>query len=305
MCMSPVSIKVPENTLKGIFPVNQEYIQVPCGKCAECRKSHAQMWAVRCMCEYDSLPKEVKGRCWFLTITYNDKFNTGVLNAKHITRFINSLRHKYKGHKIKYFYCGEYGSKTYRPHYHMIIYDLPINDLVFYKQNYVKDNLYTSKYLEDLWGMGYVVVGQLTLKSANYVARYSLKKNDTDCFQRCSQGIGKKYFLNNYRDIMANNYIAVVSGGKLRKQKIPKYFLKLLRKEIGDEAYSSYVKWKRDTFTFPYMLNIMRKIKDRKPVDFNPRAAMLGIIPTPVKLSQEAKRLLKQALTSFQDFRDY
>ena len=36
--------------------------------------------------------------------------------------------------KIKYFVCGEYGTKNYRPHYHMLIYGLPLNDLKVYKQ---------------------------------------------------------------------------------------------------------------------------------------------------------------------------
>lgn len=304
MCMSPISIKIPENAISGSFSKSQEYFNVPCGKCPECRKSHAKEWAVRLMCEYMSLSTEVRSRCWFLTLTYNDLHNDGSLHPQHIRRFINSLRHKYKKNKIKYFYCGEFGTETYRPHYHMIIYDLPITDIQFYKQNAIKDNLYKSAYLEKIWGNGYVVVGQLSLASCNYTARYSLKKNNTDCFQSCSPGMSKKYFLDNYREIIGNNCVSVVSGKFLYKQKIPKYWLKLYRKLVGDKEYSKYLRWKNKTYTRPYVMNIYKKIFDRSVLDLNPRAADLGYLGTPIILAQKAKRLIEQALTDYQNIRE-
>ncbi len=64
--------------------------------------------------------------------------------------FIKRLRKYFNNNKIKYFYCGEYGTQTLRPHYHMIVYNAPFDDLVKLKVNFAGDILYTSKVLENL-----------------------------------------------------------------------------------------------------------------------------------------------------------
>jgi len=84
--------------------------------------------------------------------------------------------------RIRFFHCGEYGSKTGRPHYHACIFKYDFPDKVFYtERNGYK--LFTSQILQDLWtdpsdGLpyGYCSVGSLTFESAAYVARYILKK---------------------------------------------------------------------------------------------------------------------------------
>ena len=43
------------------------YIEVPCGKCLECRLDHARQWADRCILE----ASEYDDNC-FLTLTYDD-----------------------------------------------------------------------------------------------------------------------------------------------------------------------------------------------------------------------------------------
>jgi len=93
-----------------------------------------------------------------------------------------------------FFHCGEYGSKTGRPHYHACIFKYDFPDKVFYtERNGYK--LFTSQILQDLWtdpsdGLpyGYCSVGSLTFESAAYVARYILKKvNGKGCgFALCS-----------------------------------------------------------------------------------------------------------------------
>lgn len=90
------------------------------------------------------------------------------------------------------FYCGEYSPKRpklvgpshvhpdlipdgQRPHYHAIIFGHSFPDAELWS---VRDDIriYTSDYLADLWGKGFVTIGDVTFESAAYVARYSLKK---------------------------------------------------------------------------------------------------------------------------------
>ena len=143
MCMhlKEIYLKEPVN-LPGFF--NKKFITVPCGKCDECRVNHSREWALRCSLHYAALSPEEKAKSWFITLTYDDLHNPGVLCPDDMTLFFKRLRKHFKNEKIKYFYCGEYGSRTYRPHYHLIIFGLPITDLKFIKNNGFGDPLYTS-----------------------------------------------------------------------------------------------------------------------------------------------------------------
>ena len=103
------------------------------------------------------------------------------------------LRKRFSGTTIRYFACTEYGGKTFRPHYHLILYnvDLPGDDLTLYKRSKLGYNYYNSKILQDCWSnivgydlsgkpiyepLGYVVVGEVTWASCAYVGRYVTKK---------------------------------------------------------------------------------------------------------------------------------
>ncbi|MBQ0045879.1 MAG: hypothetical protein KBS35_03255, partial [Mycoplasma sp.] len=241
--MSPYYIKVPETGIK-VFKDYQRFIEIPCGKCPECRVSHSREWAIRCMCELESMSDIEKDRCWFITLTYDNQHNPGFLVQSDVQKFFKRLRKKYKQFKIKYFYCGEYGTNTFRPHYHVLLYNCPIMDLnpLYVTRN--SDMLFTSETIASIWGKGQIAIGALTLKSAAYTARYCLKKNDTDCYMRCSQGFGKKFFLKNMKDIISNGFVSVNFDDHLMKAKIPKYFLKVYRQIVGDKEYTKFIKFR-------------------------------------------------------------
>ena len=76
---------------------------------------------------------------------------------------------------IRYLYCAEYGDKTHRPHYHMLVYGLKLPDLEFHymKKGYMH---FTSEKLAEIWGHGLVDIGGVDYKSCQYVARYIVKK---------------------------------------------------------------------------------------------------------------------------------
>lgn len=308
MCMNPNYIKIPESNLR-IFNKSQRFLTVPCGKCDECRVNHAKEWAVRCMCEYASNTDDVKKRCWFITFTYDNLHNPGKLNPRDMTLFFKRLRKQYPDYKIKYFYCGEYGSRTFRPHYHAIIYNLPLDDLVKYKQNFANDMLFISDKLTKIWGNGFVVVGALTLQSANYTARYSLKKNNTDCFIRVSHGFGKNYFYQNMKDIVENGFLTVSSNKSIVKASIPKYFLKLYRKFLNDDdEYSRFIRSrmkKRERYNrFIEKLFKTRYVWESSPF-WKQLASELSLSSKAMKINQLNRKIINQSLYDLYKLRDF
>lgn len=112
------------------------YLQVPCGKCVLCRDHKAREWETRAMCESQtssSLP-------YFITLTYNNRCipRNGVRKGA-AQRFMKRLRvnfERYTGqkHNIRFFLCSEYGSTSGRPHYHALLWNMPI-----LQQNHILD----------------------------------------------------------------------------------------------------------------------------------------------------------------------
>lgn len=189
MCIHPLygyySKELTENGKRKIvfnmtdaLAIDEDFrVVLPCGKCDECRMKKAKMWSLRCVHEAKYHKDKV-----FLTLTYDDEHlprNCGVptLRYKDVQDFLKRLR-KYLGDvKIRYFCSSEYGAKKFRPHYHMILYGWSPPDLRHYKRSYSGLPIYKSKILDSIWENGYVFVGTVTEMSANYVARYTLEKN--------------------------------------------------------------------------------------------------------------------------------
>lgn len=150
-------------------------IQFACGQCSGCRLERSRQWAIRCVHE-SSL---YTSNC-FITLTYDDNHypQYGSLNKKHFQNFMKRLRRyveRTTKEKIRYFHCGEYGSKLQRPHYHAIIFNYDFADKVLYSET-EGVRLYISDTLSDLWGNGFCTIGDVTFDSAAYVAGYIMKK---------------------------------------------------------------------------------------------------------------------------------
>lgn len=213
----------------------KEFIMIPCGKCLQCRISHANDWAVRCILE----SREYKNNC-FVTLSYNPKNlpANATLVVKDLQDFMKRLRKDNKG--LRYFACGEYGDKTLRPHYHIGFFNYKPTDLKFFKYNKCKDKLYLSKYLADKWGKGFIIVGDLTLASAGYIARYTQKKIYNNHDKIISElgrhkefivssrrpGIGMNYFKNkkHFEEIKNNFGILIKENDKVQMKNIPRTF---------------------------------------------------------------------------------
>lgn len=212
--------------MKEKFPYAEfESVDVACGKCLECLAQQSREWSFRMMCE----AKMYKDNC-FITLTYAD--NPVNLVPRDLTLFLKRLRKKIHPHKIRYFACGEYGSKGRRPHYHLILFGWKPTDLEYFFSS-DGNPIYKSHMLEKIWNYGFVSVGDLTLKSCKYCAKYLQKFNklidkDVQPFTRMSlkPGIGLDYFKQNSYTFLNTDKLYI--DGEWCK--IPRYFLEFSRR---------------------------------------------------------------------------
>ena len=144
---------------------------IPCGDCFCCRANKAKEWTIRNVFESRKYDNNI-----FLTLTYDEKNCPTFLSKAHLINFIKLLRthlvrYKHYKEKIKYFACGEYGGKFGRPHYHLIIYNLALDDCVC-----ISDNNYVSPLIGSCWKYGIHSIGFINEKSISYVSGYTQKK---------------------------------------------------------------------------------------------------------------------------------
>lgn len=148
---------------------------VACKQCIGCRLKRSREWAIRC-CHEASLYSD---NC-FITLTYSpENCPKNGLQKKHVQKFMKRLRKRY-GNGIRYFYCGEYGEKFSRPHYHMCLFNFDFPDKKFFK-NRNSHPVYRSDSLEQLWPYGFSEITDLTFETAAYAARYITKKITGAC----------------------------------------------------------------------------------------------------------------------------
>jgi hypothetical protein len=224
---------------------------LPCGKCMGCRLERSRQWAIRCVHE-----SQMHSENCFITLTYED--NPETLIKEDLQKFWKRLRKKLGKKKIKYFACGEYGDEFKRPHYHAIIFGHDFrnesdNNEVIVHENTDYGDLSTSSLLSEVWGKGFVTVGDVTFDSAAYVARYCTKKINGELAEKHYNGlepefatmskkeaIGKTFYQKYKDEIYPANYV-VLNGTKL---KVPNYYDKLLEKD--DPGLYEAIKEKRE-----------------------------------------------------------
>ena len=135
----------------------------PCGKCINCRINKARVWTNRLLLEQISMPVSC-----FVTLTYDDEHMPEGMNLKpeDMTLFLKRLRYYVSPAKIRYYYAGEYGDRSQRPHYHAALFGIGYDhqDIIM-------------KSWEDRNGkpIGYIMVGDLTEQSARYICGYVIK----------------------------------------------------------------------------------------------------------------------------------
>lgn len=146
--------------------------KLPCGKCIGCLRNRAREWAIRCVHE-----SKLHDESCFLTLTYAPEKlpANGSVDVREFQLFMKRLR-KYAKKKLRYFECGEYGSRLGRPHYHALVFGFDFPDKRLHAVNGIGQKQYISPSLQQLWPFGFSIIGSVTDESAQYVARYTLKK---------------------------------------------------------------------------------------------------------------------------------
>jgi len=166
---------------------SSSYIQLPCGKCDDCRLEYSRQWAMRCMHE----AQMYENNC-FITLTFNDDFvdsRNPSLDKKMFVNFMKRLRKHLSAdasassRRVRFFHAAEYGEIYGRPHHHAILFGFDFPDKVLRRITKANQRCYTSALLEKLWtdpksgkSYGFHEIGQVSFESCAYVARYCLKK---------------------------------------------------------------------------------------------------------------------------------
>ena len=111
----------------------------------------------------------------FVTLTYEDSqvpvmWSGGLgrysLEKAHLQKFVKDLRYRqslYSDLPLRFYGVGEYGSKTRRPHYHVMLFNL--HRSAFYE-------------MHKCWTRGNIDTGQVTPESCAYVCKYMITREE-------------------------------------------------------------------------------------------------------------------------------
>lgn len=227
MCFTPVTLK----------DENRKEFTVPCGKCPACVKRRAIQWSFRLMQE-----EKVSTSAYFITLTYDNKHvpitGKGFLGLckSDLQKFFKRLRKCHKDEycvingrirrlekpTIKYYAVGEYGGRTMRPHYHIILFNAEL------------------ELIQEAWclngkPLGNIYYGTVQGASVGYVLKYMSKTRKVPLHQNddrsrefaiMSKKLGISYLTRNMlnwhdQDKDERMYCNIPGGGKIG---MPRYF---------------------------------------------------------------------------------
>lgn len=213
---------------------------VPCGQCLGCRLDWAADWSVRC---------EKEAKLWphnsFVTLTYSDaelpmgSSTRSSVSKREVQLFLKRLR-KARSEPVRFFASGEYGEQNERAHYHLLLFNCAFPDKLRWRVHR-GNTLYRSPELEQLWPFGFSTIGEVNSTTANYVARYVVKKlrgsmaaaayaDREPPFVLMSNrpGIGAGWLDRFKSDVFPSGRIVYGEG---RERPAPRYFVKRLSPE--------------------------------------------------------------------------
>lgn len=261
---------------KVFFPGS---VQIPCGKCIGCKLDYSRQWADRMMLELASY----NGKGIFVTLTYNndnlpmvfddDEPLAPTLDKRDLQLFMKKLRsrERFENRRLRFYAAGEYGAKTFRPHYHAIIFGLEIGDFEDVRKigrNEIGQIYYTSKEFEDIWNKGFILLCDVSWNTCAYVSRYVTKKIVKD-FDLEDKGIQKEFsvmsrrpglgrlFLEANPDCLDKMEIPLCSSYGSVKVRLPKYFINTL-KLTDPDRYDTIIKQRSKSALDRTLLELQR-----------------------------------------------
>lgn len=297
-CTNPMKgYKAPNGgfTYKQSQSLFGEHMTLPCGNCVSCRLQKSIDRGIRCMHEASMWEDNI-----FATFTFDNEhlpkdknldyeiFKTFIknlrwhLSEKKINPKTNRLKRFYR--QLRFFACGEYGGNIFnendtwlwdrrnytekglvpptipRAHFHAIIFNWRPHDAEPYYISKSGRQVYKSNYLSRIWKNGRCDFGDVTLNSCQYVARYQMKKQNSNV----KTGFTAKYGQPLY-DYETGEYIchhpetpelAYGSTGYTDKETKKRYGA------IGSTWLEKY--YKTDCFNLGFVLGPLPKAKKMK-----------------------------------------
>lgn len=201
-----------------------ERFLVPCGKCPYCVARRVSSWSFRLLQE-----DRVSLSSYFLTLTYDTKHipitRNGFMsvNKADLQKFFKRLRKNQpvsstgQQKPIKYFAAAEYGGRTSRPHYHIILFNAVLSTI------------------QTAWQFGHINYGTISGASVGYTLKYMSKppwhnkhKNDDrePEFRLMSKGLGASYITDKMKrwhvaSVEDRMYCNLTDGKKIA---MPRYY---------------------------------------------------------------------------------
>lgn len=226
--------------------ITKEVMNLPCGKCYPCTMRRVSGWSFRLMQEEKRSYSSA-----FLTLTYNTqnvpitKKGFMTLKKTDLQSFFKRLRYHEKEFRhrtgssnncpIRYYAVGEYGSKYYRPHYHIILFNASIEAI---------EKAWTNAKMQPLGDIyhGYVAEASVgyTLKYINKPKKIPLHQNDDRLteFSLMSKRLGDNYINDktknwHHKNLHGNYYVPLKDG---KKAAMPRYYKQKLYNDIQRQA---------------------------------------------------------------------
>lgn len=193
---------------------------VPCGKCPYCLHKKQNEWIFRSRNEL-----MYSRSAWFITLTFAPEFlpADGKVNKRDIQLFFKRFRKLFKFKvRLKYYTSAEYGGKTGRPHYHILLFFKDINPT----QKLLR------RLLEKSWTFGFIDLQPMNLNTVCYVTKYVNKLSnyydkeyyDDSEFRLVSKQFGLEWFYHNKgpcRSRLSFRYDNKKRNGKKKRYTVP------------------------------------------------------------------------------------
>ncbi len=231
-CHSPLYLPRHKGRPEALIPI-------PCGKCVYCKRRRVNSWVFRLLQE-----DKVSLSSYFVTLTYDrytlpkSKKNRSTLVKKDLQKFFRKLRKLQPRDKpIKYYACGEYGTKNSRPHYHIILFNVLDTESI-YKAWTRRCEIRGG---ERAYQMGKIDIGTVSGASIAYTAKYIDKKrripeykgdDRVPEFSLMSKKLGINYItpqiIKYHKADLRRMYVTLKGGIKTA---MPKYYRNLIFNE--------------------------------------------------------------------------
>lgn len=215
-CVSPKLIW-PHRSVEWTDKNEDLAMLVPCGKCVACLVSKRNEWTFRLGIEHRYAKSSL-----FVTLTYDQKHlpSDGSVSKYDLQCFFKRLRKNYGVIGIRYYAVGEYGSKSGRPHYHIILFNCD--------EGAVRKAWIDSKSKP----IGIVHVGKVSAASIAYVTKYVIQRDEQELCGRerpfalmsRAYGIGGRYLDDDMVLWHRNNEANYVALPDNQKGKLPRFY---------------------------------------------------------------------------------